>query len=220
MCFSSEVSLITFLIGIIGAYLCISLKTNTDKIIGYFFGFVALMQLIEFLLWNHQICDNYNKFLSIIGMVLNHLQPIVIGLLVLFFNKKIKHKWIIYTILVIYIIVIIPYSLQFIQSGDFDCTLKNTKQNSHLIWNWNGMYMAQFVYVIFTLSMALISIFGFPVLNFGIGMAFVVVISFVSSIFLYPQKAVGALWCFYTVFILFIYYLLRISNIIQTKMII
>jgi len=157
MCFSAEVSIITFLIGIVGAFLCIQLNTKVDKIIGYFYGFVALMQLIEYLLWMHQKCDNYNKFLSITGMLLNHLQPIVLGLLVLYFNKNNKNKWIIYLILSIYTIIIVPYSLQFIQSGDFDCTLKDDKQNSHLIWNWNGMNMSDFVYIIIFRKMFKIS---------------------------------------------------------------
>jgi len=217
MCFSAEVSIITFIIGMIGSFLCINLGTVTDKIIGYFFGFVALMQLIEFLLWRHQKCDTYNKVISILGMLLNHLQPVVLALLVLFFNKNIKEKWIIYLILFVYLIVIIPYSIQFIRSGDFDCTLKDIKEDSHLVWNWNGMNMSSIVYVIFTLSMALISVFGLPNLTQGILMGILVVVSFVTSIFLYPNKAVGALWCFYTVFILFIYYLLRASNIIKIK---
>jgi len=217
MCFSAEVSIITFLIGIIGAFLCIQLNTKVDKIIGYFYGFVALMQLIEYLLWMHQKCDNYNKFLSIIGMLLNHLQPIVLGLLVLYFNENNKNKWIIYLILLVYIIIIVPYSLQFIQSGDFDCTLKDDKQNSHLIWNWNNMNMSSFVYIIFALSLALISIFGFPNLKYGILMAVIAVVTFTSSIVLYPAKAIGALWCFYTIFIIFIYYLLRVTNILIIK---
>lgn len=90
MCFSARVSIITFIIGIIGAYKCIQLGEPLDKIIGYFLGFVALMQLIEYLLWTHQKCDKYNKMLSITGMLLNHLQPIMLGLLVLNFNKNIE----------------------------------------------------------------------------------------------------------------------------------
>jgi hypothetical protein len=217
MCFSSNASIISFLFGIIGSILVFTLGSVSNKIIGGFIGFVSLMQFIEYLLWNHQICDNYNKFLSITGMLLNHLQPIVLGLLVLYFNKNNKNKWIIYLILSIYTIIIVPYSLQFIQSGDFNCTLKDDKQNSHLIWNWNGMNMSDFVYIIFTLSLALISIFGFPNLKYGILMAIITVVTFTSSIVLYPAKAIGALWCFYTIFIIFIYYLLRVTNILTIK---
>lgn len=215
MCFSAEISILTFLIGMIGAYLTISLDNKTDKIIGYFFGFVALMQLIEYLLWTHQKCDKYNKLLSIMGMILNHLQPIVLGFLILYFYNQNPNKIIIYSILLIYTLVIIPYSLQFIRSGNFDCTLKDKKQNNHLVWNWNLMNMAHIVYTIFTLSLAAISFFGFPTLTQGISFALVVIISYLTSMIIYPSKVIGALWCFYTVFILFFYYIFRISGIIK-----
>jgi hypothetical protein len=79
------------------------------------------------------------------------------------------------------------------------------------------MNMSDFVYIIFTLSLALISIFGFPNLKYGILMAIITVVTFTSSIVLYPAKAIGALWCFYTIFIIFIYYLLRVTNILTIK---
>lgn len=217
MCFSSEVSLITFLIGIVGAYLTISLNTKTDKIIGYFLGFVALMQIIEYFLWNHQVCDKFNKALSISGMILNHLQPIVLGFLVLYFNESNKNKNKIYFILFIYIIVIIPYSFYFIRPGNFDCTLKDKNINNHLIWNWNSMNMGEFVYTIFTISLASIAYFGFPTLRQGFFFSIVVIITFSTSLIIYPSKVIGSLWCFYTIFILFIYYILRKINIIRIK---
>ena len=73
MCFSKNASIVSFTIGIVGSILCITLGTATDKIVGYFLGYVSLMQGIEYLLWSHQICDNYNRVVSIIGMLLNNL---------------------------------------------------------------------------------------------------------------------------------------------------
>ena len=37
------------------------------------------MQGIEFLLWKHPVCDDYHKAVSVAGMILNHLQPVVLG---------------------------------------------------------------------------------------------------------------------------------------------
>ena len=122
MCFSAEISIITFIVGIIGSLLCISLGKPVDKILGYFFIFVSLMQGIEYLLWNHQKCDNYNRFLSILGMVLNHLQPIVLGLLILYFNKNVSTK-IMYLIMFLYLCAIIPYSIQFLNNKNLECTI-------------------------------------------------------------------------------------------------
>ena len=68
MCFSKEVSLATFIIGVLGGFLCYSVNSPDYKIIGLFFGFVSLMQGIEYLLWCHQTCDTYNKILTNAGI--------------------------------------------------------------------------------------------------------------------------------------------------------
>ena len=88
MCFSASLSLLSFTLGITGSILVYTLDGPSNKIIAMFLGFVSFMQLIEYLLWIHQICDDYNKLLSKIGMWLNQLQPIVLGLLVLIFNNS------------------------------------------------------------------------------------------------------------------------------------
>jgi hypothetical protein len=90
MCYSANASIVSFTFGVIGSLLCVSLGSVKDKILGFFLFFVSFMQGIEYLLWKHQICDNYNKFISVLGMILNHLQPIVLGLLVILFNTNLS----------------------------------------------------------------------------------------------------------------------------------
>lgn len=68
MCYSSNASILTFIVGTLGSILVYNSQTKSNKIIGLFIFFVTWMQLIEYLLWNHQICDNYNKILSISGL--------------------------------------------------------------------------------------------------------------------------------------------------------
>ena len=84
MCFSAEVSLGSFIIGIVfSIILFFQTKFQDYRIVSIFLGFVSLMQLIEYFLWKHQKCDNINKNLSYLGMILNHSQPIVLGALVI-----------------------------------------------------------------------------------------------------------------------------------------
>ena len=205
MCFSAEISLITFIVGIIGSLLCISLGKPIDKIIGYYFIFVSLMQCIEYLLWNHQKCDNYNRFLSILGMVLNHLQPIVLGLLILYFNKNVSTK-IMYIIMFLYLCIIIPYSIQFLNNKKLECTIKTSK-NHHLIWIWNNMFFAYKIYLIFLLTLCFLIYFGFPN-RYKFIAILVTLISFgTSQFFYYKEGVMGSLWCFYILFITYIYYI-------------
>jgi hypothetical protein len=205
MCFSKNASIASFSIGIVGAILCISLGTITDKIVGYFLGYVALMQWIEYLLWSHQKCDNYNRVVSIIGMLLNNMQPVVLGLIILYFNPKIRHITWFYFFMFLYLCVGIPYSLSFIKNKQVQCTIKN-KQTKHLDWNWNNMNYYMLVYFIFIFSECVMCILGIPNPKYGWLFAFAIVFTYLTSAFFYSTN-VGALWCYYTAFIPLIYYL-------------
>jgi len=221
MCFSEEVSLFSFIIGIVGSALCISLGETLDKIVGWGLGFVSLMQGIEFLLWRHQKCDWWNRILSLFGMLFNHLQPLVFVIIVSAFNPFITKtdRTIILTILGIYLIAIIPYSIPFITDPTLQCTLKfkNAKfaqgqgqGQGHLLWEWNNMKYSTLVYSLFLLSFCITFIFGFPNRINGWIAAFVAVIIFTLSRYLYPTIYNGTLWCFFTAFLPIIYYFVRI----------
>lgn len=214
MCFSEKASIVSFTIGTIGSALCISLGTPTDKIIGFFFIFTSLMQLVEYLLWRHQKCDDYNRFISMMGMLLNHLQPIFLGLLVIFFNTRLNNSSmnIILGILATYLLIIIPYSYEFLAltHKKLQCTIKN-KTTCHLQWNWNYMRYSSLVYALFLLADVVIILFGFPNFQQALYCAFFAISSYVISFIYYPGS-VGALWCYFSVFYPAIYYLLRVSG--------
>jgi len=209
MCYSANISIITFLIGFIGSILVYYLGNTTSKIFGTLLGFVSFMQLIEYLLWKHQICDNYNRFLSITAMIINHLQPIVFGIAILFFNKKMTSSTISYIlgIMIIYLCAIIPYSMQFLRNKKLLCTIKDNKTR-HLLWNWNNLPNSTIIYTcFFTLSMVLLALLGIPEKKMAILLASMCVFTYISSYFLYPKHFVGSLWCFYTAFVPILYYM-------------
>jgi hypothetical protein len=144
MCFSKEISLFSFLYGISTSFLVYRLNSNNDKLVGLFIMYVSLMQLIEYLLWIYQKCDTYNKFISIIGLILNHTQPIILGLIILLLNKNINKKLIL-LVMFIYLLCAIKYSIQF---NKYDmCTVKN--KYNHLEWKWNLLENGIIFYWIF-----------------------------------------------------------------------
>jgi hypothetical protein len=210
MCFSEKSSIVSFSIGIIGALLCISLGTITDKIIGLFLGFVSIMQGIEYLIWSHQKCDNYNRFLSILGMIFNHLQPIILGIIILCINPKNSYKKWILTVMFLYLCVIIPYSMQFIYNKNIQCTIKN-ELNKHLIWKWNLMSYATFIYITFLITICALFLLGFSQLEYGIYAVIAAIISYLTSLLFYHTNVVGALWCYYVAFLPIIYFFMRIT---------
>jgi hypothetical protein len=175
------------------------------------------MQGIEYLIWKHLECDDYNRFLSFSGMILNHLQPLILSLLTLYFNLEldIKNKNLIIMISFIYLCIIIPYSIQFMNNKDKHCTLKN--KDNHLLWNWNLMNYTDFVYLIFLLTLCSICLLGFPKIEYGIYGALVAIISHITSSIFYSGDVFGALWCYYVAYFPIIYYFLRMLQILLIK---
>ena len=87
MCFNNEISIISYLIGISG---CIILYYREYKIESLFYAFVIQMQLIEYLLWLNNSCNWINKIITKIGIVFNHLQPIILYILIIYYNSNIN----------------------------------------------------------------------------------------------------------------------------------
>ena len=76
MCYTQNLSLLSFIFGVSCGFILIELGNessfNTNKTIGYFFMFVALMQFVEFLLWTDVNCKNgFNKIGSMLEPLLN-----------------------------------------------------------------------------------------------------------------------------------------------------
>jgi len=160
------------------------------------------MQLIDFFLWRNQTCDQYNYIISIIGIILNHLQPIVLGLAILFINTQLSNqdKIMILCILFLYTCVFVPYSWQCIDKTQ--CTLKN--KNNHLDWKLNWEKYHAFVYSVFLLTLLILYYRFVPV--YGRLFAAISLFSFTSSVLFYNNE-IGNMWCFYAIFFPTLYYL-------------
>lgn len=214
MCFSEQASIIAFVVGMVGSALCVSLGTITDKIIGYYFVFIALIQGTEFFIWRNQKCDNYNRMFTLMGMVLNHLQPIVLASIILFLNANIRNYPYFLIALLTYICVIVPYSWKFIQDPEKHCTIKN-KQNGHLQWNWNSLQYYFTVYAIYVFTTAMLFVVGLPSQKIGIYMAILAVITYIISGRIYKNNTVGSMWCYFAAFTPICYYELRKTKLLS-----
>ena len=206
MCYSEEVSLFTFLFGIFSSILCLTVNTPEYKIIGIFFIFVILVQLIQYLLWKHQICDDINKSLSLTQMIIVNLQPIILLSLIFIFKKDnfIKNKNFLITVIVSYLAIIIPYTIKYI--NDQNCIIKN--EENHLIWKWVQQKYNVIVYAIFILVLVLIS------LSSGIkSFPYIIFISyFISFIIYYDKPYIGEMWCFLGAFLPMLFFLIFLKT--------
>ena len=81
------------------------------------------MQLIEYFLWTNNKCNMRNITLSHIGALIMFIQPIILYLVILYYNKElyIKNKIKINSILIIYIILLIIYCINLFPIGCTRC---------------------------------------------------------------------------------------------------
>jgi hypothetical protein len=170
-------------------------KNKSYKIAGGFFLFVSQMQLIEYLLWNHKVkCDDYNIKISNIGSILNHLQPLVLYILLTNLNSNIskENKKIMTISITIYLISLLLYSTKVYP---LDCTTLDNK--NHLFWKWNHKKNHTFFYIIFLSLLVLLSYLGFDK-SYNTLFGIIIIVTYGLSYYKYKDtKAVGAIWCWY-----------------------
>ena len=141
-------------------------------------------------------------------MVFVHTQPIVLGLIILYFAGQKMVSWRINSIIaliVIYAIVVAGYSLPFLVDPSNQCILKN--ETNHLQWKWNSREGSSYVYTLYMITFCSLFILG---MKYGLFFAGVAVFSLLSSLVLYPGSVVGSIWCYYVAYLPILYFITRV----------
>lgn len=192
MCFNKEVSLATYIVGMVGSAVLIHMGLVPE---GLFFMAVVQMQLVEFMLWSNQPCNSTNKQWSHIGFLINHAEPIVLWAAIVAFGPYLLPRWV-HAWLVLYTIMSAVYIAYVIHR--IECTQVTTESDPHLHWKWNSQASGALVYMVFLLALVMLCVYG---LQDGVFKAVVSVSSFLLSLAIYGnKKSTGAMWCFFASF--------------------
>jgi len=194
MCYSKKISLISFLFGIITSIGLISFGNKksfySNLSIGIFYIFVSFMQLVEYFIWSDILCINgLNKLGSLIGPILNHIQPVIFFILLYIFVKPkiIIPINIIIICNILYILYIIYKYYYYVKDKDNLCVGVNNE--GHLEWSWKQNY-----YYIFYFIINFIIIINYYQ-NTNILISFITSYLFLLiSIFKF-KKNIGEFWC-------------------------
>lgn len=210
MCYSLQTSKNSLLINIICCFILYHGINNhleftkPHKILAFFFLFVGLMQLFDWIFWSHQNLSNKNDksinyTFTKIAMIANHLQPIILALLILHFNKQLGYYSQIITI--IYTIVVTFYSLKLYNKINYTL-VKQEKENNEvhdsLYWEWNRQDNATVVYLLFLLC---ISILFYENFNTPLNMVLVFIGLYTYIYSFNKHNSVGRFWCNYASYI-------------------
>ena len=193
MCYTVDASIRAFLINATAcAVLFFTKRSREAKILAGFFFFVGFMQLWDALLWTHPNGTRENLFATRGAMIFNHLQPIVLAVLIGLTKLKRESSWII----LLYIVLIIPYSVRSWQA------VKGTAPGpgGSLVWEWNRQPNAGPVYAVFLIALCVLFAQNIsrPV---GIFAAILSAVSMWWSHLAYSkQSSTGRFWCYFASF--------------------
>jgi hypothetical protein len=187
----------TYLFGMMG---CLFLFQKKHYIEAITFICVLQMQLIEFFLWRlqHPTHCSLNKLFAYAGIIINHLEPVVLYVAILYFARDRLPPWT-HWIVLIYIITATYYVLGSIKKQS--CVVATPTSSPHLYWDWNRGKYYQIFYFLFLLTVLLLFFYGLKA-PYNQFVAWNVLLFFLLSYVIYGKKfIVGSMWCFFSSFI-------------------
>lgn len=208
MCFTKNASIYSFVIcqsvSIILFIKGLYFYKPELKVLALFFSFVGFMQLYDYLFWSYPVGTSMNYVVTKIAMLTNHLQPIVLALLIWLFMGKLGTSSKILTF--IYIVCMILYSMTAWNQISYTGVTKFSKPS--LYWEWNGLLGFSYFYPLFLVFLVWLQFdnFSSPLKYISV---FVTLFIFFFSFFKYAIfSSTGRMWCYFASLVPIIYLLL------------
>jgi hypothetical protein len=153
-------------------------------------GFIALMQVVEGLLWLNIDCNNVNIFISSFIPILLYVQPIVIiGTVYAFDTGRLPPLF--YKILLGISFLLLPLYIDWFKDGIGKCTVIG--KNGHLVWPFTNITPNPLVQTLYNIILGI----GFGTLNtewYGIFYLIMALIGYFKSRIIYGHSW-GSIWC-------------------------
>jgi hypothetical protein len=197
MCYTYQTSINAFIIGSISSLACIVLSKGNREllVLSLFFFFVLWMQIFDAIFWSYPTDTLINRQTTMYAMFVNHLQPIVLALLIYFYIGPLNKKTL--ALLLVYILVISVYTIQVMKKLTY--TTVTQESSPSLYWSWNHGEGAPIVYALFLITLIVLMIKEIP--TYGTFAAVIKVVSFVFSYYKYQIKgSTGRFWCYFAAF--------------------
>ena len=156
MCITKEVSLSVFLTCTISCIYLYQRNNINDRWIAILFGYIGIMQLLEYFMWKDQDCKGLNQKATKISIYFILLQPIVSFVVAYIMTNGKIPNWL-YMITIIYIIYVIPTLYSKLE--DNQCTKPCNGSDFGLNWAWTDIDIGKrnirgtFVWFVFFLAL-------------------------------------------------------------------
>jgi hypothetical protein len=210
MCWNADISLNTFLFGLLSlvfiyftnTYSKYKLHLFDNPIMYLFFIAVISIQLVEYFIWKHLRSKQWNEWLSRIASWLILLQPLIA--ITIIPQDKIK-----YGMILLYIVICILYIIY--RNTYHPFVFRTTVSKSgHLSWDWMAFSGYENIFILLYVA------FYLPVLYFINNIwysIFSICLFFVSLFTFLRDGSFGSMWCwlFNSIFLVFLIYILLVQ---------
>lgn len=185
MCISKNLSLISFIVSIVSSITLLYFgNAPENRVISYYMMFVGLMQLVDYGAWIDLDCTKgSNRLSSIIGPLLNHIQPLLFLLLAYYYlqSSSIVPDKLIVSLGVMYGGYMIYKYITYINTNNL-CI--QTDPLSHLVWQWGNNYNYWGYHLLFLLG--IINFYKYKGL----------LVFYIAAYILYSISIKSEIWCF------------------------
>ena len=197
MCYDRQKSLIALFINIISSiYVFYYAKNNNQiKAISLFFIYVGFMQFWDTIFLSYDATTKINIYSTKLAMIWNHLEPIILALLIFYIIGPLTLLSKI--TIIVYTVVILIYSFNI--WNKLNGTEVTKESCDSLYWQWNNMDGSTFVYFLFLLCLIILSQqFTGWIKWLGI---LIMIITFLFSLYKYRINGnSGRFWCYFVSF--------------------
>jgi len=150
MCISGEVSISAFVFCSITCVYLYKRNRPNDRWIATVFGYLGIMQLLEYFMWIDQECSGLNQIATDLGFIHNILQP-VISLLVAYLMIKKVPNWS-YLLLLLYLVISLPKILA--AKEENQCSKPCHGSDIGLTWDYVIVDYSYLVWILFAIALA------------------------------------------------------------------
>ena len=193
MCYSERASLIAFLTNCCSSFVLY----QYNKVLALYMAYVGLMQLYDYIFWTNLGETPVNYITTKVAMVINHLQPIVLALLITQINKT-ELDDLTKKVLYMYGICVFIYTV--VHWHEVNYTVVTEKSHPSLEWKWNNLSGGSIVYFLYLLSIVMLLYHHFPS-QLNTYLVFVAMSSFILSYYYYKSQGIGRFWCYFAAYI-------------------
>lgn len=205
MCWSKEISLATFILGMAGVVYLYQRNGPNDRWIAIFGGTVVMIQLAEFFMWSDLACGATNKWASIFAMLVLVAEPVANMLGGIYFSSSPYKKFLKCGLVAYAVFILWAYFGSFRNReiewcGTTSCGQKMLGRQCNLSWKFvHGIPVATATIWIAFLALPLLAMEpryqGTVLLLLG---AITFWVSKMST-----SRAFGSLWCWFAIVIIY-----------------